>query len=72
MIVKKLESPTYYRRQRKSLPGRGLEQPPQEREKSFDQYLLEAFSGEVVQEGNKFSNSVSALTKENLVRLGRL
>ena len=42
------------------------------REKSFDQVLLEAFDGEVVQRGERFSSSVSQLQKENLIRLSQL
>lgn len=72
MIVKKMENPVYHRRRRTSLPGRGVAEQPVNHEKSFDQYLLEAFQGEVVQKGNQFSNKVSSLTKENLLRLNRI
>ena len=72
MIVKKLESPIYYRKQRRSLAGKGVEQALAHKEKSFDQYLLEAFQGEVVQSGDRFSKSVSSLTRDNLIELGRL
>jgi len=72
MIVKKLESPVYYRRHRQSLRGQGGAQAAPAMDKSFDQYMLEAFQGEVVQEGKQFSKSVSSLTRENLIRLGQL
>ena len=72
MIVKKLESPVYYRRRREGLAGRGMEARALKPEKSFDQYLLEAFDGEVVQEGDQFASSVSKLTRDNLVRLSQI
>lgn len=72
MIVKKLESPVYHRRQRRPLPGRGVEGLSNGADKSFDQYLLEAFQGEVVQNGDRFSGKVSSLQQENLIRLSQL
>lgn len=72
MIVRKLERPLYHRRNRETLSGRGVEEENRGQTKSFDQYLIEAFKGEVVQEGNKFSKSVSTLTQENLIRLSRV
>jgi len=72
MIVKKLESPLYYRQKREGLPGRGHETPVAANRKSFDQYLLEAFQGEVVQEGKRFSTRVSPVQRENLIRLGQV
>ena len=71
MIVKKMESPVYHRRRRESLPGRGVESRSLDRDKSFEQFLLEAFRGELVQEGKSFSKTVSPLTKENLIRLSK-
>lgn len=72
MIVKKMESPVYHKRNRDSLPGKGMEIRPGNAEKSFDQYLLEAFNGEVVRDGSKYSNGLSTMTKENLIRLSSL
>lgn len=69
MIVKEMENPVYHRRKRSSLPGKGGEARAGNREKSFDQYLLEAFQGEVVRSGDQFDSSVSRLTRENLIRL---
>ncbi len=70
MVVKKLESPLYFRRKRESLPGKGMEEKATNREKTFDQFLLEAFRGEVVQQGSQISSRVSSLTRDNLIRLG--
>ena len=72
MIVKKLESPVYHRRPRRSLAGRGGDNDSFAESKSFDQYLIEAFQGEVVQKGDRFSGKVSALQQENLIRLSRI
>lgn len=69
MIVKEAENPIYHRRKRESLPGRGLDARAGNHEKSFDQYLLEAFQGEVVKTGDRFADNVSNLTRENLIRL---
>lgn len=71
MIVRKLESPLYRQQRREALPGRGYE-PVAANRKSFDQYLLEAFQGEVVQEGKRFSARVSPMQRENLIQLGRI
>ncbi len=70
MIVKQAESPIYQRRKRASLPGKGADARAVNREKSFDQYLIEAFDGEVVKEGNRFGN-VSDMTRDNLIRLSQ-
>lgn len=73
MIVKNLEGPVYHRKRRQGLAGRGGAQSPALADsKSFDQYLLEAFQGEVVQEGKLFSDTLSALTRENLIRLSKI
>ncbi len=70
MIVKSLESPVFYRKKRNALPGKGLERVPA-KTKSFDQYLLEAFQGEVVKEGENFSSNLSEIARDNLIRLSR-
>ena len=72
MIVTKMESPEYHRRRRAALPGRGVEANAVNQEKSFDQYLLEAFQGDVVRDGNRFSGDVSNLQRDNLVRLSQI
>ncbi len=71
MIVKQAESPIYHRRKRASLPGKGVDARAVNREKSCDQYLIEAFSGEVVRESDRFNN-VSDLTRDNLIRLSQI
>ena len=71
MIVKKMENPVYHKRKRTSLPGHDV-QKAVNHEKSFDQYLLEAFQGEVVKQGDQVSNKVTALTRDNLIRLSRV
>ena len=62
-----MEGPIYYKKNRTALAGKGAKSA--NREKSFDQYLLEAFNGEVVQNGKDFSSSLSKLTRDNLIRL---
>jgi hypothetical protein len=71
MIVTKLESPVYYKKRREALSGKGGS-PRGEREKTFEQYLLEAFNGEVVKKGESVSPKLSQLTRENLIRLGNI
>ena len=70
MIVKKMEGPIYYKKNREALAGKGVKSA--NKEKSFDQYLLEAFNGEMVQDGNKFSSTLSNMTRENLIRLSTM
>jgi len=73
MIVRKLESPLYQKKKREPLAGQGVEVPATANsEKSFDQYLLEAFQGEVVREDSKFKGQVSELQRENIIRLSQL
>lgn len=72
MIVRKMENPVFHKRKRTSLPGRDIEDQAINQEKGFDQHLLEAFSGEVVQKGNLFSTKVTPLTRDNLIRLGQI
>ncbi len=71
MIVKTVESPVFYRKKRKGLPGKNPVIAKKE-EKSFDQYLVEAFGGEVVQKDKSFSRNISELTQENLIRLSNM
>ncbi len=73
MIVRKLESPLYQKKKREPLAGQGFDHPSTANsEKSFDQYLLEAFQGEVVAEDNRFHSKVSELQRENIIRLSQL
>jgi len=72
MIVRKLESPIFEKHSREGLPGRGVEPVAGNREKTFDQYLLEAFDGEIVKNGNSFAPGLSSLTRENIIRLSQI
>ncbi len=54
------------------MTGKGVDFPKQADQKTFDQYLLDAFQGEVVQKGPDFSKRLSDLTRDNLIRLGSL
>jgi hypothetical protein len=71
MIIKSLEHPVYYRRKNGGLAGAGLKTKPiqEESSKTFEEYLSEAFQGEVVQNGSWFSKSLSDLTVRNLRRI---
>ena len=70
MIIRSLQQPTYQRSQ-SGIPGYGpsKKQGADQNGKTFEDYLLEAFEGEVVQEGKWFSSNMSDLTKRNLERL---
>ena len=70
MIVRSLESPVFQRRKREPLAGKGMERASNE-QKSFEDYLLEAFDGEVVRDGSRFSSKVSDVTRDNLIRLSQ-
>lgn len=73
MIVRKLESPLYQKKKREPLPGQGVEvSGSANSEKSFDQYLLEAFQGEVVRDENQFRGQLSELQRENIIRLSQM
>jgi hypothetical protein len=72
MVIKSLEYPVYQRQRRGGLAGevrqmRGI--PKASYEKTFEDYLSEVFSGEVVQDGNRFSSSLSELTIRNLRKI---
>lgn len=69
MMIQKLESPVYYRRKREARTGRVVESVV---DKSFDQYLIEAFRGDVVSENGKIKGNVSNLTRENIIRLSQI
>ncbi|MCE9499625.1 MAG: hypothetical protein K8R21_03865 [Leptospira sp.] len=73
MIIRSLEQPVYNRQKKGGLPGAGLKAKGiPEREnmgKSFEEYLTEAFKGEVVQQGAWFSDSLSDLSRKNLDRI---
>lgn len=72
MIIRSLQQPGYERNQ-KGIPGYGPsrkhssldEQSP----KSFEDFLTEAFEGEIVQEGKWFTSNLSDLSRKNLEKL---
>lgn len=70
MIVRSLESPVFQKRKREPLAGKGAERASNE-QKSFEEYLLDAFNGEVVRDGSRFSSKMSDLTRDNLIRLSQ-
>lgn len=69
MIVKEIDNQVFQRTRKEGLPGKGLREKPSQQEKSFDQYLIEAFKGEVVKSEKHFSKDLSKLTRDNLIRL---
>lgn len=66
-----MENPVFHKRKRGTLVGKDFDEVAKNNEKSFEQYLLDAFEGEVVQKGNQFFGNVSSLTKDNLIRLNQ-
>ena len=73
MIVRKLETPLYQKRKREPLAGQGVENAAAANaEKSFDQYLLEAFQGEVVRKDDSFQGKLSDLQRDNIIRLSQI
>ncbi len=48
MIVNKIENQGFRHSKREGLLGKGWDIQPQNKEKSFEQYLLEAFQGKLV------------------------
>lgn len=71
MIVKTIDSPVFYRKKRNALPAKGVERKHHP-DKSFDQFLIEAFGGEVVQKNKEYSPELSFLSRENLIRLSKV
>ena len=73
MVIRSLEQPVYYRNRRGGLPGAGLKAKGVTESplagKSFEEYLTEAFQGEVVQEGNWYSNRLTEMGRKNLSRI---
>ena len=70
MIIRSLENPIYYNRKKTGLAGAELKPKAISNEdKSFEEYLKEAFEGEVVQNGKWFSKNLSQLTLKNLQKI---
>ncbi|BDA79685.1 LIC12298 family protein [Leptospira kobayashii] len=70
MIVRSIHQPAYNRKEG-GLPGKGPKKGFANNSggKSFEEYLLEAFQGEVVQKGEWVSPKLSDLGQKNLRRL---
>ena len=72
MIVKKIDNQAFHRSRRKALPGKGFNLHFVKEEKGFQQYLLEAFQGELSQDRNNFSEKLSKMQKDNFAYLNKL
>lgn len=70
MIVRKIDSQAFQKSKRQGLSGKSLYVKPENCEKGFEQYLIEAFQGELVKEDQGFSAKLSPLARKNLLRLG--
>lgn len=71
MIIRTVQPPVY-RRRKKGLPGVGLKLGIVEAKglgRTFDDYLLDLFQGEIVQEGGRFSSSLSDMMIRNLQKI---
>ena len=70
MIIRSLEQPTYNRKHKGGLPGFGPSKKTTDQSgKSFEDFLTEAFQGEVVQEGSWTSANLTDLTRRNLHKI---
>jgi len=69
MVIRSIQQPGYQRNRETGLPGAVAKRTLAASGKSFDQVLLEAFQGDVVQEGNWTSGQVSSLAQRNLDRM---
>ncbi len=74
MIVRSISGPSYHGPRREALAGRGwdhkgLAHAHQKGKRDFQQYLIDAFAGDLVQEGESMQARLSPLTKSKLLRL---
>ncbi|MDF3819291.1 hypothetical protein P3G55_05240 [Leptospira sp. 96542] len=71
MIVRSIQQPAYSSRRDSGLPGQGPKKGFSQNSngKTFEEYLMDAFQGEVVQNGTWVSPNLSDLGKKNLKRL---
>jgi len=70
MVIRSIQQPAYNRNRESGLAGQGARKAlSSSGDKSFEQILLEAFQGEVVQKGAWVSPEVSPLGQRNLRRL---
>ena len=76
MMVHRADARVFHRQHRGALTGQGLDDNNRahNQEKGFEQYLIEAFQGEVVQNGDNFaaSKKLSPLARKNLIRLSQI
>lgn len=72
MIVRKIDAHVFQKPRRNALTGKGWDMRAKNQEKGFEQYLIEAFQGEVVQDGKHFSSELTSLARRNLVRLSQI
>ena len=72
MMIKTLQKPVY-KRQKRGLPGAGLRRLGISESpylgKTFEDYLMEMFHGEVVFDGGRFSSTLSDMMKKNLEKI---
>ena len=73
MIVSKITNQNFKQDKREGLLGKGWDAQPKNKEKSFEQYLLEAFQGSVVHkksvsQASKAAN-ISPLMQANISRI---
>lgn len=75
MIMRSIQQPVY-RRQKKGLTGAGLGQlgiiDSPVMGKTFEEYLMELFQGDLIQNGPFFEPIVSELTLRNIQRIQAL
>ncbi|EQA45528.1 hypothetical protein LEP1GSC050_4267 [Leptospira broomii serovar Hurstbridge str. 5399] len=74
MMIRSLQDTGTYERNRKGLTGAGFDWRERDRaiepgSKTFADYLEESFQGDLVQDGNWFSETLSELSKKNLRKI---
>ncbi|TGL61248.1 hypothetical protein EHQ58_05575 [Leptospira ognonensis] len=71
MIVRSIHQPAYNRHKESGLAGQGPKKGFSQSNggKTFEEYLTEAFQGEVVQKGEWLSPKLSEMGQKNLRRL---
>ncbi|TGL57577.1 LIC12298 family protein [Leptospira sarikeiensis] len=74
MMIRSLQDSGAYERNRKGLAGAGFDwrekvRSSEPNSKTFADYLEESFQGDLVQDGNWFSETLSDLSKKNLRKI---
>ncbi|GBF38358.1 MULTISPECIES: LIC12298 family protein [Leptospira] len=74
MMIRSLQDSGAYERSRKGLAGAGFDwrekvRSSEPNSKTFADYLEESFQGDLVQDGNWFSETLSELSKKNLRKI---